>query len=72
MRNHSGIKVPRRGSASVSGIALTPAACVAHGYRTAFLITATIGLASAIIAALLPASSKPESPPKPASAVNAK
>jgi EmrB/QacA subfamily drug resistance transporter len=46
-------------ASAAHGSGLGPAAGVVHGYRTAFLITAAISLASAFIAALLPAPTKP-------------
>lgn len=42
---------------------LSAAAGVVHGYRIAFVITAAVSLASAIIAALLPARTKPAPAP---------
>ena len=46
-------------AASLSHGGADPEAGVIHGYRTVFLITAAVSLASAIIATLLPGKTKP-------------
>jgi MFS family permease len=52
-------------AASVAhGSGHSPAAGVVHGYRTAFVISAAVSLASAAIAALLPAKTKPAEAPE--------
>lgn len=50
---------------------LSEAAGVVHGYRTVFVITAAVSLASVLLSALLPAKAKPvPAPPAPEPATN--